>query len=238
VTDVQIFGVPKSHDRISQTRDWILRELPKLTGEDVILQFDDDMDFCYRPKVDEPTLLTVETPERMLDMLGTLERWIVKDGFMHVGLSARQGNNRPFNNEAGEYALHPYRDATRMVNAYAYDTKRLFAIKDIDVSRNQVMHDFDLTLQLLRRGHPNRVMFEYCWNQRGSGADGGCSTYRDGSMQEASARQLAADHPDFVKVVVKKSKDTSASWKGMKERYDVTVRWRDAFASSGKELPK
>jgi hypothetical protein len=76
------------------------------------------------------------------------------------------------------------------------------------------------------------VLFEYCWNQRDSGATGGCSTYRTAEMQAEAARRLAELHPNFVKVVTKKSKDTSTSWKNMKERVDVIVYWRKALESA------
>jgi hypothetical protein len=94
------------------------------------------------------------------------------------------------------------------------------------------MEDFDLTLQLLRLGKPNRVFFEYCWNQRDSGATGGCSKYRTPEMQSDAAHRLAEMHQGFVKLVTKKSKDTSTSWKGMKERVDVIVSWRKALESA------
>jgi hypothetical protein len=118
-----------------------------------------------------------------------------------------------------------------MMNAYAYHTGRLRSLVDegvIELGRVPVMEDFDLTLQLLRAGFPNRVSYEFCWNQRGSGSEGGCSTYRTGEMQAAAARRLAELHPDFVKVVTKSSK---SNWKqgDMQERVDVIVQWRKAF---------
>ena len=156
---------------------------------------------------------------------------------MHVGLSARQ-NNHQFPAASGsdhdeDGSIREYRDAARMMNAYAYDT---FALRrlPVKVGRTPVMEDFDLTLQLLRLGHPNRVDYRFCWNQRGSGAAGGCSSYRTAEMQSEAAKKLAELHAPYVKLVVKRSKDSSASWSGMKERYDVNVQWRQAFESSRK----
>jgi hypothetical protein len=197
---------------------------------------DDDMDFCYRPVVSEPKLSMIDSAERMSTMIDTLRGWL-EGGFVHVGLSARQGNNRPYYDDEGTYGLHPYRDATRMMNAYAYDTaevNKLIRRGKVELGRIPVMEDFDLTLQLLRLGMPNRVSFEYCWNQRGSGRRGGCEVYRTSEMQAAAARRLAELHPNFVKVTTKVSKSSSESWKGMKERVDVVVHWRKAFESGVK----
>jgi hypothetical protein len=224
--DVPVVAQPASITGIAKTREWILGPFAKQQKAKYLLMLDDDMDFCWRPDITSPQLVTIDDGPRLRAMLDTLEGWL-DDGFVHVGLSARQGNNNQFNNDDGVYGYHKYRDATRMMNAYAYDVKKLAALK-VDAGRNPVMHDFDLTLQLLRLGLPNRVSFEYCWNQRGSNKAGGCSTYRDAALQQKSAEQLKHDHPDFVKVVLKKTKD---AWKGMQERYDVNVQWRKAYDS-------
>lgn len=226
----EIVAVPKSHEGIARTREWIMMELTRRRGERHVLMLDDDMDFCYRPVVTEAKLETIATADRLQAMIDRLQKWLT-DGFVHVGLSARQGNNNPFYDDNKNYGLHEYRDATRMMNAYAYDVEELAKL-DVKLGRMQVMEDFDLTLQLLRLGFPNRVLFEYCWNQRGSGAQGGCSSYRTAEMQAASAHRLKEFHPDFVRITAKKNKEGSGAWEGMKERVDVTVDWRKAFASA------
>jgi hypothetical protein len=228
---IEIVGTPPEIFGISKTREWILTKLARSRGAKHVGMIDDDMDFCYRPNPKAAPLLMVTSSEKMLDMLGRMEAWL-NSGFVHVGLSARQGNNNPYKNEQGEDGLHEYRDATRMMNFYIYDVSKLREL-DIKLGRMDVMEDFDLTLQLLRKGFPNRVLYEYCWNQRGSGATGGCSTYRTAEMQAKAAHKLAALHPDFVNIKLKKSK---ANWKGLEERVDVIVGWRKAFESSGKVL--
>jgi hypothetical protein len=228
--DLLIIPVPDAVSGIGNTRAWILTEYAREAHVDRILMIDDDMDFCYRPDVKLPKLEIVETEERMLDMLGRLDRWM-DEGFVHVGVSARQGNQNKYYDENKVYGLHEYRDATRMMNMYQYDVRALAGLP-IKWGRVPVMEDFDLTLQLLRLGRANRVLFEYCWNQRDSGATGGCSTYRTPEMQAEAASKLAQLHPGFVKLVTKKSKDTSTAWRGMKERVDVMVYWRDAIDSA------
>jgi hypothetical protein len=69
---------------------------------------------------------------------------------------------------------------------------------------------------------------DWAWNQRGSGAVGGCSGYRNNEVQTEAANELHRLFPDFVTVVTKKSK---SSWQGMEERTDVRIQWKKAFGN-------
>jgi hypothetical protein len=209
--------VPETHFGISHTREWILTELATKYNERYVLQLDDDLDFCYRPNMANDDLETIKDLERFEAMFVMLEKWL-KEGFIHVGLSARQGNN---------FFLGPetYRDVVRMMNSYAYDTHALKKL-NVELGRIPVMEDFDLTLQLLRKGFPNRVSYNYCWNQRGSGAEGGCSSYRTPELQTESAQLLQKYHPAYVTLV---TKTAGSVWKGMEEREDVTIQWQKAY---------
>lgn len=209
--------VPDEHYGISHTRKWIITEYAALRGEQHILMLDDDMDFCYRPNMAKPSLETIKEPNRLEEMFLRLEQWL-DDGFVHIGIAARQGSNHFLGPE-------PYRDVTRMMNAYAYDTHALKEL-DVELGRIPVMEDFDLTLQLLRKGYPNRVSYQFVWNQRGSGAEGGCSKYRTAEMQTKSAQLLQSYHPDYVTVV---TKSTGSVWKDMEEREDVNIQWQKAY---------
>jgi hypothetical protein len=178
---------------------------------------DDDMTFAYRPNMGEPTLHTL--PPRNKKITELFEYWYeLAHEYAHVGLSARQGNNR---------VTEPYKEFGRLYNAYTYDLKK---IRDSGcvLGRMQLMEDFDLSLQLLRAGHKNALIYRWCWNQAGSNADGGCSQYRTGEMQATCAHRLAKLHPGFVRVVEKKSKN----WKDMEVRTDVVVSWKKAWESS------
>lgn len=215
---------PEGVEGIAATREWILTGLAPQRGARYVLMLDDDMDFCYKPDPRAAKLETIKDKDRMLRMLGTLDGWL-REGFVHVGIAARQGSNNAQN-------LVPYRDCTRMMNAYAYDVERLqqlINVRVVQLGRVPVMEDFDLTLQLLRAGYPNRVSFEYVWNQRGSGAEGGCSTYRTPELQALAATRLAELHPGFVKT---KEKEAKTVWKGMGKRLDVVVQWAKAYASA------
>jgi hypothetical protein len=215
--NVDVAYVPAAYEGIAHTRKWILTDLAMQRGERFVFMLDDDMDFCYRPNMAQPALETIKDLSRFEAMFDTLEAWL-EEGFVHIGLAARQGSNHFLGPE-------PYRDVTRMMNAYAYNTSVLKEI-GVELGRIPVMEDFDLTLQLLRKGYPNRVSYQYVWNQRGSGAVGGCSSYRTAEMQMNAALQLKNFHPNFVSVV---TKTAGTVWKDMEERGDVIVRWQDAY---------
>jgi hypothetical protein len=150
-------------------------------------------------------------------MINLLYKWL-RDGFVHVGISSRNGNNRI---EAD------YVDVARMNNAYAYDREAVLAC-GARFDRLKVMEDFDITLTLLEKGYPNRVTYEYAWGQRRSGDEGGCSLYRNDEMQREAALELARLHPGLVKIVEKESKE---AWGGFESstRTDVNIQWKKAF---------
>src|SRR5262245_15903566 len=185
--NVTIQYAPGTHIGIARTREWIFTELAPKLEERYVFMLDDDMDFCYRPDMSSPALETIKDLERFEAMFNLIEQWLL-EGFVHVGLAARQGSNNVF---------EPYKDATRMMNCYAYDTHALKEL-GVEFGRVPVMEDFDLTLQLLRKGYPNRVSYQYVWNQRGSGAEGGCSSYRTPALQAEAAQKLRDYHPGFV----------------------------------------
>jgi len=211
--DLSVEYVP--HMGIAPTREWILTELAAKHRERYVLMMDDDMDFCYRPDMSSPSLETIKDLERFEAMFQLLEQWL-EEGFVHVGLAARQGSNNTF---------EAYKDATRMMNCYAYNVHAL-RVLNIELGRVPVMEDFDLTLQLLRKGYPNRVSYQYVWNQRGSGAEGGCSSYRTPALQAEAAQKLKDLHPGFVTVV---TKSAGTVWEGMDVREDVTIQWQKAY---------
>lgn len=214
---IRVCFVPKNYSGISRTRQWILTELAPSLRQRYVCMLDDDMDFCRRPDMGSPKLEIMHRWQDLKKMLDILETWLVVKSFVHVGLSARQGNN---------HVDAPFVDATRMMNAFAYDTRALMKL-GVEFGRVPVMEDFDLTLQLLRMGKPNRVSYQYCWNQRGSGARGGCSTYRTAKMQDEAARKLRWLHPEYVRVIEKSTK--SGIWKGLETRTDVRIQWRRAY---------
>src|SRR5438552_1439496 len=91
------------------------------------------------------------------------------------------------------------------------------------------MQEFATTLQLLRTGRKNAVIFYYAQGQRGSNSEGGCSIYRTPETHDRICRQLAKLHPGIVRL---KEKQNKHSQRGFGTRTEVTVQWRAAYASS------
>jgi len=113
---------------------------------------------------------------------------------------------------------------TRQLRALAYD-RDLLKREGIKF-RVPVMEDFDVQLQLLKRGHECFQLNRLVQEQRGSNEEGGCSTYRTDDVQRKAAEQLAKLHPDCVTVVTKQQKGNGTMWG---TRTDVKVNWRRAI---------
>jgi hypothetical protein len=96
--------------------------------------------------------------------------------------------------------------------------------------------DFHVALQLYIMGHPSIIFHKMRVSPVGStNADGGCAEYRNIENHNAGQQLLADLYPDFVKVYEKVQ--TAGAWKGIPKKA-LRVRWKDAFKSSGVELPK
>lgn len=196
---------------IADTRQWVMEN----SKADFVLFCDDDMHFSVRYDCLKLTKCTTADVE---DMLRLLEGWL-SSGLVHVGVSQRAGNNN---------CTEECEDVTRMNNIYAYNRKK-FLEAGVKFNRLKVMEDFDVTLSLLRLGHPNRVSYKYAWGQRKSGDKGGCSTYRTAQMQHEAATQLANLHRGFVTIIKKESK---VEWEGIGfDRTDVIISWKEAYES-------
>lgn len=209
----QRWVMPKTVTNIGEKRKYLMTACKTR----YLLMLDDDLTFAYRQAILHPKLTTLgpDDPE-LLSMFNLWYHLIRK--YAHVSLSSRQGNH---------LVTVPYKELGRVCCAYMYDLKRVRESKVVP-GRNPPMEDFDLTLQLLRAGLPNAMIYKYCCNQVGSNAQGGCSQMRTPEKQVIVANRLAALHPGFVKVVIRKTK----SWKGLETRTDVVVSWKKAYLSS------
>lgn len=215
---------------LGRTRQWIMEN----AQTNLVLQLDDDLDFCYRadqylPQAANETQDQYDRRRRKLhaidhaglSVMFTRLESALRGGRAHIGISAREGNHTH---------PEPYEEAGRVTRALGY-RRDTFLENGIRFDRLDSMNDFDATLQLLRLGYPNIVVFEYAQGQQGSNTPGGCMTYRDAAWQEREARTLAELHPGFVRVVEKPAKN----WKGFEgTRWDVRVSWKKAY-EAGKQ---
>jgi hypothetical protein len=194
-------------DGIGPTRQHILENAPTAG----VVMLDDDMYFSRRVNPDSGAPL-----ERCKD-LNPLFAWIsdqLDAGFIHGGISARQGNN---------HIHYPVVDCIRVNNAHFFNAHS-YRNSGLRFDVLPVMEDFYVTLSLMSFGFPNRVVYEYCWSQRGSGTKGGCSLYRTSELQAQAANELARLFPDYVKVVTKTSISGGKLFSA--DRTDVNIFWR------------
>jgi len=182
-----------------------------------MVMIDDDLVFATRRR-DDPTKFKPSTMYEVLDMFEAIEN-AFEDGYIHGAVATREGGNR-FTEE--------FKTIGRALRFHFYNAEVL-QLEDFRFDRTTFMQDFDMTLQLLRAGFPNVILNKWVHNQHGSNTHGGCSTTRSAEAHAKAAHQLHDLHPDFVKVVKKKTK---SAWGGG-ERTDVRVQWKRAFESAG-----
>lgn len=236
---VEVQEQPNTITNIADKRAWMmrwaLRKWPR------VAMLDDDCYFFARCAPENRTwdgggkgywvpnpghkLLSVEhaTAKKLVQAFSEWNNLIDKYG--HAGLSSRNGNHA-----VEEEVLI----VGRMMHAIGYDTE-VFARKVKTKNRVLVREDFDYTLQLLRAGHENAIIFHTCVSPGGYGAKGGCSDERTRELSNGEALKLAALHPGLVKlrsgVVRYRSKETE--FKNSNEesdRLEVTVYWKKALS--------
>jgi hypothetical protein len=177
-----------------------------------VLMLDDDLRFFVRRK-DDPTKFLKASPKDIRAMIDKMEASL--SGYAHAAIAFREGGNR-----RTEDTL----ENTRCLRALGYNAAVLKK-EGIRFDRLKVMEDFDVALQLLRKGYPSLTLNKWVQDQTTSNAPGGCSTYRTLDVQAKGARGLAKLHPDFVRLV---EKETKGAWGGGK-RLDVQVAWKKAY---------
>lgn len=208
--DRNVIVLPAGIDLIGDVRHWLVHKCDSLHSFGLVM-LDDDMVFAAR-RVDEPNKFRTMAHQDFDDMFADLEHQL--HSYAHAGISHREGANR--NTEE-------YVECTRQMRVLGYQ-KQILRASNI-TGRTPVMEDFDVTLQLLRNGFPNRLCNNWVHNQGGSDTTGGCSTFRSPQVQTEAAHELHRLHPRYVKVVEKKTKK---AWGGT-VRTDVVVSWKKAF---------
>jgi len=220
--DVVAQSAPISN--IAEKRAWMMRwAAPRY--ERVIMLDDDCYFFARCPVVDRAWLedksywlpnpgkkllsVAYATPKKLESAFAELNTLLRERG--HAGLCSRNGNHV----EKREVAT-----TARMMHAIGYDTA-VFAKKVKTKNRVLVREDFDYTLQLLRAGYDNAVIFHTCVSPGSYGAKGGCSDERTVELSNREAQKLADLHPGLVRVVQKEYNNVP--------RQEVVVSWRKAL---------
>lgn len=193
-----------------------------------ILMIDDDLNFFYRPYLEDVELYQA-TGEQILAAI----KWIDEklEDYAHCSLSARTQNFQTTNRILRENSLELKTVRPWRIYGFRKDIilgEQLDFHAGLDVN---TMDDFHITLSLLELGYPNIVNFKYAHEQRGSNSKGGAATYRDLELLKKCALNLEAKHPKgIVKTVQRK---TINSWGATKKnpvwRTDVRIQWQKAL---------
>ena len=217
--DDHVIVLPASCNTIGKVRQFIIDQHDIKKYGPKIIMLDDDLGFNMR-RTDIREKFLPATDESIIEGFSLVEKLL--DDHPHGGIRARQ-----MSQDAPDIDYN-----CRALRALSYRVD-ILRENNITFDRLIVMEDFDVTLQLLRRGYSNAVISTIIQGQGSSNAPGGCSIYRNNERQKEGAEGLQRLHPEFVKVRTKKT-----NWKGWgsDERTDVTITWKKAFKSSGKSL--
>ena len=191
-----------------QSRFWIL---------------DDDLKFLRHYETDNGKLKKQPmTKSDFNECLKKTEEWM-DEGYPHGALGTT------WNNPLGKF---PYVVNSRIMANKYYDGISISKIwNDIDWVGCCGAEDFYVTLQLLTKGYPNRVWYEFIVDAGASYKDGGCSDYRNTDYHNQSCEELQRHFPAYVTL---KYKESDA--KNMKGQMIARsqVQWKKAYESSQK----
>jgi len=208
--------------RIGRKRRW-LGEYARDVDE-CFMFLDDDVGFLVRKAEDnwqlrEPTVAEVGIMLSYAEM-----KLMTDDALSHLGISAREGNNRIGVGDAD--ALQDRN--TRLMRAVAWKTARYL---ETDPTRVEGIEDFDCSLQSLRAGYENVCLYYWAQGQRETNESGGCADWRTAEVHAANVRKLAELHAPFVRIREKKNKTG-----GLAERLESTIYWKKAAADGAKKM--
>lgn len=182
-------------------------------GEKIVLM-DDDLTFYWREDPDKWQLTIPPAEELSAFFADELDDTL--DRYAHVGLSGREGQNRE-----SAYAV----ENTRYMRFLAYNTALWPQDRRVRMDRVDGMSDFDVNMQLLRAGLPNKVFYRWAQGQRATQTPGGMAGQRTRETHFAEVRQMCEMHPGLI--VPRKKVNVSAGAFGVRD--EVTVAWKMAL---------
>lgn len=209
--DFQLVSVSTLNDLLGRK----LYLMAKDVDSEYIMLCDDDFTFFTRIEPDEFQLRKMFQEDWDRLFLTIEDKFKQNPNLYGVGVSMRQGNNR----------ISPEGNNNSRLNGCIVYKRELFLSAEHD--RVNPMNDFDVNLQLLRRGYDNFLISQFCYNQPGTQSPGGSSDYRTEETQKEAAHKLAEMHPEFVRLRTKVNKTG-----GLRERTEVTVQWKKARQSA------
>lgn len=191
----KVLRLPTSIKKLSPTRQWIWDEFYGTRH----MVLDDDFDhFKYKApakpedNVDTKWVSHNMTDEEFDDAFDTFNRWC-EEGYYHGGFCTSWTVPDP--------RQWPEQFNVRIATNCYFDSANL--PRNIIWDRLETSQDFDVNLQLLTQGYPNRLTAKYRVSVGGTNIKGGCSTYRTAETMSRVHTQLAELYPDFVSLKTK-----------------------------------
>ena len=190
--------------RIGATRQWIVDN----STDDKVLMLDDDL---LRWAVRRDPAVGKYSPANYADITETLYRVEeLLSSYAHVGVGARL-----FANIFGPEVING-----RITRAWGL---RADIIRQHHLKFTCPVDDLEMTLQLLRAGYANSVIYTTVQDQEMSQSPGGASTYRTLEYHNACHEQINRWHPQFTTLV---EKNPQKGWFDGKPRKEVKISWR------------
>ena len=198
---------------IAGVRKWIAEH----AGDTRYGVLDDDIIFCSTIENQRPgnQKLTAKQFNNLIDEVNEA----MDDGFIHV---------------ACEVTWNPplwhidHHINFRITNNIFYDGSKL-PVEELDWESIPFAEDYYINLQLLTRGYQNKVFLRYRTNTIApTGAEGGCSEFRNIKNHNRSMRKLQKAFPQFVTLREKVQK--TGPWKGQ-AKLAALIQWKKAYKS-------
>ena len=159
-------------DSLAKTRQWTFDHCRTR----YLMFLDDDLRFYHRADPEDWHLTYMKELDDYMKMFQEMVHKAKLEGAAHLSISPREGNNR-----------HPsgWNLNRRYMRLYMYD-KEILLREKIEVSRCTMMMDFDVALQLIRKGYPAYVDFTHAQGHPESNSAGGCSNERNRDDRDGS----------------------------------------------------
>lgn len=204
---VDFLAQPRWDMTIAKKRQWIIETLP----DEYILMMDDDLRGYMRISDNPPTQRYADEAAYQRWLVDELQR-VLSPAAPIAGWSLRGGNHVfPPGWEVGSRVT--------MAMALHLPTVR----REVELGRIETREDYDINLQLLRKGYENHVCGSFAVGQVRYGQQGGASDDR-GRLYDSDrdAELLAELHDGYVDVVAR-------DYKTNQPRLEVVCHWKRAL---------
>jgi len=212
--NMPIITIPEGMKGIASIREWIVKQ----SQEEKICMFDDDLDLVYTRTSNETGQTNRKLNDNEIDdMFSLMDEWL--NNYVFCGLDATWSHPQ-FDTD--------YKLCGRVCSNVFYNIKTL-PMNELNWTDIEISEDYNIALQLLTKGFPNKISTRYRVSPVGNFSSGGCSSYRTIELHNESFIKLQEKFPKFI--TLKEKIQNSGLWKGQKRLAGV-IQWKKAYESS------